>query len=525
MSKTRLVAQREYVENLRTKSFWIGILIVPVLIAASIFLTRLLSKAKDVRTYAVLDLTDGQWLSAEIEKKVAALDLENVRRLGNKPGPQDEKRLAEIRAQWQQRFEGLPTDHPVRRLFAALTPEQRERLHGVDGEPTGVPAELLPTIAAWARDLGEADVRALKALAGELSLASYRRKLFSDLGDDPEKALNAKIDSGELFAYFVLGPDPVKDNEGCLYVSNNTTDSELRRWYGDRASDVVRERRIARLALTPKDAQWISSPLVFPEKTVEKGTGKTKDVSAEAKALGFAPVAFVYFLFIAVMTATQMLLTNTIEEKSNRIIEVLLSSVSPVQLMTGKVLGIALTGITVVASWALFAWLGAKSVPVFLPNVQLDFAAIVGDPFYLASFVAYFALGYLLYAAVLVGIGSVCSTLKEAQNLVAPVTIVLILPLIAMIPIMQSPNGTLAKVMTFIPPFTPFVMMNRAAGPPEPWEYVVSTALLVVTILIAFWAAAKVFRVGILMTGKPPRVREILRWLRAPTGIVPVRAK
>ena len=113
----------------------------------------------------------------------------------------------------------------------------------------------------------------------------------------------------------------------------------------------------------------------------------------------------------------------------------------------------------------------------------------------------------------LVAIGSVCNTLKEAQNLMQPVMMILMVPLISMVFITQEPNGTVAKVLSFIPLFTPFTMMNRAAGPPEVWEYVVTTILLIATIWFAFKAAGKVFRVGVLMTGNPPKLKEILGWL------------
>ena len=85
-------------------------------------------------------------------------------------------------------------------------------------------------------------------------------------------------------------------------------------------------------------------------------------------------------------------------------------------------------------------------------------------------------------------------------------------------PIYKDPNGTLARVMSYIPIFTPFAMMNRAGGPPPVIDYVLTTILLLASILVAFWAAAKVFRIGVLMTGKPPKLREILRWVRAPVG-------
>ncbi|MGK0339073.1 MAG: ABC-2 type transport system permease protein, partial [Candidatus Azotimanducaceae bacterium] len=135
---------------------------------------------------------------------------------------------------------------------------------------------------------------------------------------------------------------------------------------------------------------------------------------------------------------------------------------------------------------------------------------------FLGSFFVYFLLGYLLYAAILVGLGSVCNNLKEAQNLMLPVQLVQMLPILLMVPIGRDPNGTLAQVLSYIPPLTPFVMMNRAAGPPSGMEYVTTTLLLIASIVAALWFAAKIFRIGILLTGKPPGFLQILRWLRTP---------
>jgi len=160
-------------------------------------------------------------------------------------------------------------------------------------------------------------------------------------------------------------------------------------------------------------------------------------------------------------------------------------------------------------------------------NLDFDLTVITADPFFMVSFVVYFILGYLFYAAVLVGIGSVCNSLKEAQNLMGPIMLVMFVPLMTMMPIVKDPNGTLAKVLSYIPPFTPFVMMNRAAAPPTGMEYLISTLVLLLAVGVALWAAAKVFRIGILMTGKPPKIREIFQWLRAPVGWFPsaIRAR
>ncbi|MGD2135716.1 MAG: ABC transporter permease, partial [Gemmatimonadales bacterium] len=275
--------------------------------------------------------------------------------------------------------------------------------------------------------------------------------------------------------------------------------------------------------IDPRVAQWIQQPLAFETLKVS-GEGEEEEVQVRDKLRQWAPVVFVYLLWISVFTVSQMLLTNTVEEKSNRVIEVLLSSVSPVELLAGKIAGIAATGLTMVGSWVVMFFLGTKYLPrAFDAPAELDLTSLASDPVYIGSFLGYFLLGYLFYAAILVSMGSVCNTLKEAQNLMQPVILFLIVPLMAMVPIGRDPNGTLAQVLSYFPPFTPFVMMNRAAGPPTTVEYVVTTLLLIVSVGAVLWAGAKVFRIGILLTGKPPKVREILRWIRAPVGAVPVR--
>ena len=181
---------------------------------------------------------------------------------------------------------------------------------------------------------------------------------------------------------------------------------------------------------------------------------------------------------------------------------------------------IALLGATVLTALA-----ATKYVPAMLgaPAGQSDFSALLTDPLLLTSFVIYFLLGYLLYSAILIGIGSVVNTIQEAQALMMPIMMMLMLPLFAMVPIGRDPNSTFAKVMSYIPTFTPFVMMNRAAGPPTLFEYVATTLLLVAAIAFALWASAKIFRIGILMTGKPPKITEIVQWVRTPVGVVPGR--
>jgi ABC-2 type transport system permease protein len=499
-NKTLLVAQREYLENIRTKTFWIGILAFPVLIAISIGAGFVLNKLKQQQSYAVLDLGD-QRLGERIERQARTPDVQALVRLVAKS-------------------EKLPASlETVRRDFAKDF-EQFRPEEALGKDPPAVPDALAERMYETMMQLPATEVEQFAEVAQAMATArKFQRRTLADLGiDDLPPAeqrtrLAQMVDKKQLFAFFVIGAKPTETVADFEYVCNNFTDASLRDWYGNAATRVVQSLRIADAKIPRDVAQRLKEEVRFAPKKAD-ATGTTADVTAADKGAGYAPVAFVYLLWVAVFTAAQMLLTNTVEEKSNRIIEVLLSSVSPGQLMSGKIWGIGATGMTLTVSWALFALLGLWLAEQLIPGADLSPFAAARDPLYLTSFVVYFLLGYLLYAAILVGLGSVTNSLKEAQNLLQPVFIVLVVPLISMMFIVNEPNGLVAKVLSYIPLFTPFVMMNRAGGPPEVWEYAVTGVLLLVSVWLAFKAAGKIFRVGVLMTGNPPKLKEILGWLR-----------
>ena len=363
----------------------------------------------------------------------------------------------------------------------------------------------------------------LDSLRARMQADTARFVMVRQATVDEEADLNSEVLNEHLFAYFVIPPKPEDDAQGARYVARNLADDDLDKWFTELVTGAVQERRLAQANLDPVLVRWVQQPIRFEARKVT-GSGAAEEVTMNDKIRQLAPVGFVYLLWIGVFTISQMLLTNTVEEKSNRIIEVLLSSVSAVQLMAGKIVGVAWTGLAMLVTWLGSFFLVTRYVPGWMgAPATFDLSFILQDPLYLLSFAVYFVLGYLLFASLLVSIGAAVNTLKEAQNLMGPVTILLIVPLMAMMPIAQDPNGGLAKVMSWIPPFTPFVMMNRAAAPPTLVEYLGTSALLLVSIAAALWMAAKIFRVGILMTGKAPTPREILRWIRAPVGTVPVR--
>lgn len=528
-SKTYLVAQREFLDNVRTKTFWLGIASFPLIFLLAIGIGWVMNKTKQLQQYTVIDRTPtsfGRLVETEARQRDFQRTLEEVlpKTEGAAPAPRSR---AQIEQDLSEAAAKLPPDHPLRGLITALQREPEVVLEAhaaiAAGRPNDLPPRLQELVLGWATSMAPEQLRDLASFASarKFDFKSPQSLGIADLPPaEQEKKLNELIQQGKLYAYFVFDNDPLAEERAAggkpdfVYVSNNLTDDSLREWYAGAATTVLRKLRIQKAEIPPQKARWIQQAVAFQEVQVDS-KGESKAVDKTAKGNKMAPVAFVYLLWIAVFTAAQMLLTNTVEEKSNRIIEVLLSSVSPGELMAGKIWGIGATGLTIVGSWVVFGvlgvWLAPKLVPAF---GEYNLMAIVGDPLYLASFVGYFLTGYLLFAAILVAIGSVCNSLKEAQNLLQPVFLLLMIPLFAMIPIVQEPNGLMARVFTYIPLYTPFAMMNRASGPPPAIEYAITTVLILLSVWFAFRAAGRIFRVGVLMTGNPPRLKEILGWLK-----------
>jgi ABC-2 type transport system permease protein len=299
------------------------------------------------------------------------------------------------------------------------------------------------------------------------------------------------------------------------YWSSNLADKSLRALVENAMNQEIRRREYARRGLDRKMFDEVENTRVpVLDLNPRKDEGKERVGKAETLAQ-WAPVAFVYLLWVGLFSISQMLLTNTIEEKSNRIIEVLLSSITPAEFVLGKLAGIAAVGLTMVGAWlgSLLAVLAWKTTGQ--SELATQFISLIQGSHLLVAFVVYFLFGYLLYAGIILAIGSVCNTLKEAQNYMGVITLLMMVPLLTMMFIPKDPNGTVATVLSWIPIYTPFIMMNRAAANPPLFDVVGTMILLVLFTAFVLWAAVKVFRIGILRTGQPPKIIEMLRWLRA----------
>ena len=218
------------------------------------------------------------------------------------------------------------------------------------------------------------------------------------------------------------------------------------------------------------------------------------------------PAVFMGLLLISVFTSGQYLLTTTVEEKSNRVVEVLLSAVSAMELMVGKIIGQMGVGLLVLA---LYAGLGIVALFSF---------AMLGllDPTLIVFLLVFYVLAYFTVASFMAAIGSAVNEMREAQTLMTPVMLLIMIPWMLWLPISRDPNSTLAVVLSFIPPVSNFVMLLRmsSTSPPPMWQTGLSILVSAAGVVVSVWFAAKVFRVGLLMFGKPPTMRTLIRWAR-----------
>jgi ABC-2 type transport system permease protein len=261
----------------------------------------------------------------------------------------------------------------------------------------------------------------------------------------------------------------------------------------------------ARLAASSLDQAAIEATM-----RVNRPPSVIVGVSGEQQAVrGFnrsLPLVMGVFLFMGVMIGGQTLMGSTIEEKSNRVIEVLLAAASPFELMAGKLLGQLVVGLI---SMGVYVGLG------ILALFQFSMFGLF-DPMLVVYLVIFFFTSYLIYGAMMMTIGAAVNTMADAGSMMGPVMLLLVVPFVFLTNFSRAPNSAISVAMSLIPPFNGFGMMARlASGTPPPfWQVLLSIALGLVASAATVWFAGKVFKIGLLMHGKPPTLATMIRWAR-----------
>ncbi len=378
-------------------------------------------------------------------------------------------------------------------------------------------------------------------------LGKEEQTTYKFIPKDEYEKLKGNLKSSEYYAVLYVPQDIYTNNIAQLisekqvpFELNEQIERKLSRYIeNDKRQKVIAETQIPdleeRLANTKT---WIKlNTLKISE------SGKAEKSSSAVAFIASYAMGFIIYFFVFMYGATVM--RSVMEEKKSRIIEVIISSVKPYELMAGKIIGTALVGLTQVAIWILLGVVVLMGVQSFFspesaqqvgqsimqsqqqmnpamaqaaqPNKVLEVMEMIGNlniPLILFTFVFYFLAGYLLYSSLLGAVGAAVDNEEDSQQMVFPVIMPLILSIMVLFPIARNPEGPVAFWFSVIPLTSPVAMMARIPYGIPTWELLLSMALLVLTTVGAIAAAAKIYRIGLLMYGKKVNLKELFKWLR-----------
>ena len=327
--------------------------------------------------------------------------------------------------------------------------------------------------------------------------------------DQVRRDLNELAEEGDIQGYFIIDDSGLAESEIVYYARNPSsalTSDSMRA----ALREAMTKYRLMKLGVSGEGVDAAVKRIGFD---VRKATNNPRDQTSGISSF-FMSIALAMFIYFTLIFYGVHILRGVLEEKSNRIVEIIVSSVKPFELMMGKILGIGAVGLTQIAIWATFAVL--LSAPQFMAflSVSGDSIPRISTPA-LVFFPIFFVLGYFLYATIYAGIGSMFNSDEDAQQMVSFATMLLVVPMMMLMPVIKNPNGGLATGLSMFPFFAPILMYLRITIQlPPAWQIALSIAIMVVTILFMIWLVSRIYRIGILMYGKKPTIPEIVRWLR-----------
>ncbi|RMD90862.1 MAG: hypothetical protein D6807_00905 [Alphaproteobacteria bacterium] len=516
-----LVASHEFVETVRSKSFLVSLILIPLMLGVGLAIpTWIEHRTSAMRTVAVVDLAGGyaERLAAAVNRRHAREVLSALHLYVRAYARSDFRTAQGLDIERVPAILARPAD--------AISDAEADRFLAAGGAP-------------WALELARPYLRA-DAPEPQLPPQKLRIVPLADpppatvLLADPAAALGPWLhDGGDaagktpgLAAVILIPPDVTGVAAGSVAAlgrgdprrsvqiwSDGALPRDMARTLKGTLDDLFRRDALLATAGT-RDilaADRVRAPVVALDISAPGGRALTLADTIRRILPKALSVMLVYFLYINMF----MLMSNTMEERSNRIVEVLISSITPRTLMIGKLLGsslvaVAMFGFSVLAFFGIFSIAGDSAVVEFAGIVLgiLKGSAIVPLLF------LYFVLGYFLFAGIFLTLGAFAESNRDVQNLSLPVVLFMAMMPVVVIAFADDPNGTSARVLSFLPFFGPFMMMARANASPPVIEILGSVAVQLLTILALLWAAARVFRVAILFSGRPPRFRQLLRFLR-----------
>ena len=341
-------------------------------------------------------------------------------------------------------------------------------------------------------------------------------------------ALRKRVDKKDLYAYIEIPKDVFENGEVKLY-SRTTTNFEVQSAFRSVISRIVRDKRFAESGYNQREVSRLMRSIRFNAFAIKSSKGKTGETEVENPFETGARIGLGYILVIVlymfVLIYASSIMRSVLEEKTTRIVEVIVSSIKPHQLLLGKLVGVCSVCITMFAVWVLFGVLlvmnidpllgvfGIDSLPTQLVEAIGTLKESSGEV--LTYFFIYFIVGFFMYSTLFAVVGAICNSEEEAQQTMGPLTLLIILPFIMMFHLFRIPDSALSILLSHIPFFSPILMFMRinVLMPPF-WEIALNILLMCATVLLVTFFSGKIYRVGILMYGKRPTLRELWQWSR-----------
>ena len=468
MNRALLIAQREVMAYVKTVGFWLSLLSLPFFAVLGGFMPALMKRAEPVQQYVLLDETSpASALAASVREM---LDAEYSREMANS---------LSIAAVGESGLEGRNAvrDAVARGGFDAGMAELK-RVAPRAAAGFKAPRRQVIEVAAPADAAGATTPQERDALA--------RAWVDQDL----------EIYGRKLSAVVILS-----ETDGLPAAriwSRSAGNVDIEQMVRDALRDVNRQRTFAANGV---DGSVVRAVEDFrPEVSLlSPRAASGGEVSFRDRLPSIIGVLCGFLMWSLILTGATMLMNGVMEEKSNKILEVLLSSVTATELLVGKVLGVAILTLTVMGGWAVISAVGLS---VALPEVARDVGAVLADNGLWLYLLLYLVGGYLMYAVLFAAIGAFCETPRDAQTLMGPVMMALFVPLVFMQMALRSPDAMLLKVMSFVPPFTPFLMSARAPSQPPMIEVVMSLVGMFAFAAVLTWLSGRAFRAGAMSDAK-----------------------
>lgn len=328
----------------------------------------------------------------------------------------------------------------------------------------------------------------------------------TNTGEAERATLREKVSNREIDGFLWLTNAAVAGRK-VDWDTRETAGSREKSWIGDSLNRILQRQELAKAGLSNAQSEAVLNPVKVESVRIERG----REAKGSGSGRFLEIVVMVMLIYVAVLLYGISVMRSVLEEKTSRIIEVLLSSASSTELMTGKLLGVGAVGLTQIVVWTVMA--GVIALPSLA--AQPNFSELQISPLVMISFVLYFLFGYLLYSTMYATIGAITTTEQEGQQLQFLIVMPLVLSVFMLMPVLRTPDSAVVVWLSMVPFFAPIVMYARIVVQTPPiWQIALSLLLMVATIAGLVVLCARIYRIGVLIYGKRPTLPEIVKWLK-----------